>query len=331
MLNRVLVTRVDRLGDFCHTLPALSLLRRSLPEVQIDLLLHPNMMSLAKEFSFSDRLIAFESADMKGKYLAQCDYSHALIFNDHSDVVKQVKNAGVPVIVGQKRGWSQWRYTHRFALKRSKCVKPEWRYCIDHVEAFLNLVSCSPCDIRQRDWDLSNYRFAARKVLADSSLQILVFIHPGSGGSEPSLSEFEFSEIALLLSHKVSRPIKFVVTQGPDESNKARKLNNLLTEQLLPSILLPYDPDLSSFLHTLAAADVMLAGSTGPLHLASLHNAITVGFYTEQKRNLKVRWSTLSDESRRLAFAPPPGKKTGNDMSLISIQQVVDSLATMIN
>jgi ADP-heptose:LPS heptosyltransferase len=48
--------------------------------------------------------------------------------------------------------------------------------------------------------------------------------------------------------------------------------------------------------------DLFIAGSTGPLHVAASLNKKTVGFYPKKKSSTSLRWSTINDETNKLAY-----------------------------
>ena len=325
---RILVTRVDRLGDFCHTLPALSVLRRSLPDARIDLMMSKGLVSLTEEFSFYDGVLGYES--VSPSYLREQQYSHALVLNHHSGVVDLLTSAGIPVIFGQKRGLGQWRYTHKTRLFRSKCTKAEWRYCVDHVESFLAFLNVSPADLIQRDWDMSQYRDANRRRYLSTPDQLLVFVHPGTGGSEPTLCVSQFAELIYWLDEKLRRPKKFLFTYSPEEIYLLSVLENKCVSMGVDYAVVPYKESLSRLLRVLSAADVFISGSTGTLHLASLHNPITAGFYTRGKRNLQTRWSSLSDSDRRLSFTPEGDERPDKPFESICLEAVASKLVAKI-
>jgi len=62
--------------------------------------------------------------------------------------------------------------------------------------------------------------------------------------------------------------------------------------------------------------DVFISGSTGPLHIAGALNCCTAAFYPRRKSSTALRWQTVNDQYRRLAFMPPP-ESDENDMQAI--------------
>jgi ADP-heptose:LPS heptosyltransferase len=63
---------------------------------------------------------------------------------------------------------------------------------------------------------------------------------------------------------------------------------------------------LAAFARRIAMADLFIAGSTGPLHIAGALDVPTAAFYTRRRSATALRWQTLNSPGRRLAFSPPP-------------------------
>lgn len=331
-MQRILIVRVDKLGDFCHTLPAISLLKRSLPNTQIDIITSPLIKDLAKQFNFFNDILVYQKDDPELiDKIKQKKYQATLILHSHKDMAKIVKDAGINYRFGQRRKWFQYLYSHRAPLNRSACLKPEWRYCTDHIEYFLCHFDLPPADITPRLWDISNEKNDWQVFYGKQADEKLIFIHPGSGGSEGSLSLKQFTEIANVLAERCLVKLRFIVTFGPNEESLADNLVSQITELGYTIGKAKPIKDIGEFSRSLVAADMMIAGSTGPLHAASLHNIATVGFYPYQSRNDKIRWQTLSDDWKRLSFSPPKGKATGANLALIDTETAGIEAAKLMN
>ncbi|SHI22714.1 glycosyltransferase family 9 protein [Ferrimonas marina] len=331
-MDRILIIRVDKLGDFCHSLPAFSLLKRSLPDSQIDVIVAPIMEPFAKAMPFIDNVLVYRKEDDNlVETLRERDYQAAIVMHSHKRMAQIVKEAGIPYRLGQRRKWFQYLYTHRAPINRSACLKPEWRYCTDHIEYFLCKNHIPPADIHDRVWQSPDDRGQWQQFYGQAEGERLVFIHPGSGGSEGSLSTQQFAEIADSLVRHTEQRVKFVVTFGPGEESLAQEVVDKIAGLGHTAVKAPPLAAVEEFIRSLAAADMMIAGSTGPLHAASLHNAITVGFYPHKTRDDKIRWQTLSEDVRRLSFSPPQGKETGTQLKLIDAQLVGRKAAQVLH
>ena len=87
---------------------------------------------------------------------------------------------------------------------------------------------------------------------------------------------------------------------------------------------------LADFARSIVAADMFIAGSTGPLHIAGLHNVPTVGFYAGRRSAPKLKWQTLTEPAKRLAFTPPVGRK-GRNMALVDVAHAANEISAFLN
>lgn len=100
-------------------------------------------------------------------------------------------------------------------------------------------------------------------------------MHSGSGGSATNLSLAQYADLIKGLLAEFDCNI--VLTAGPGESEKAYELANLVNDSRV--VIYDKNKGLVDFAHSLACADLFIAGSTGPLHLSSAFNIPTIGFY----------------------------------------------------
>ncbi|MCW8827332.1 MAG: lipopolysaccharide heptosyltransferase family protein, partial [Gammaproteobacteria bacterium] len=135
---------------------------------------------------------------------------------------------------------------------------------------------------------------------------ILIFIHPGSGGSANNLSIEQFARLAHQIAEKLKQKVLFVVTAGPGEEQIAQHLVDKISENDI-AINFKSETGIEGFARILQIADLFISGSTGTLHIAGAMNCKTAGFYPRHRSATPLRWQTLNSPERRLAFTPPDG------------------------
>ncbi|MCK5667388.1 MAG: hypothetical protein KAI17_28065, partial [Thiotrichaceae bacterium] len=78
-----------------------------------------------------------------------------------------------------------------------------------------------------------------------------------------------------------------------------------------------------------AISDLFISGSTGPLHIAGALNIPTVAFYSARRSATALRWQTLNQGNRRLAFMP--GKYTKKSTTLnFDINQCISRICEFL-
>jgi ADP-heptose:LPS heptosyltransferase len=149
----------------------------------------------------------------------------------------------------------------------------------------------------------------------------LVFVHAGTGGSSGSLPTGGFVDLLRTICESTSIRIRILLTYSGQEKSLASKLLDRLEAEGVPAELARPLDDLANFARSLVAADLFIAGSTGPIHLAGLHDIPTVGFYAGRRSRPDIRWQTLTQPAKRLSFTPPIGRRTGRNMALVDTRK----------
>jgi ADP-heptose:LPS heptosyltransferase len=94
------------------------------------------------------------------------------------------------------------------------------------------------------------------------------------------------------------------------------------------AVLYDKNDGLVDFSCSIACADMFIAGSTGPLHIAAAINVPTVGFFPSKRSATPLRWKPINSEGNHIAFCPPKAddKASQEDMTRIEIEQVLVKL-----
>jgi len=332
---RLLVVRNDKLGDFMLAWPALATLKAASPAPHISVLVPSYTAPLARQCPWIDEVV-LDPGDAAPRdeqrqllrHLRAGAFDALLTLFSTPRIGWLGWRAGIPVRVAPATKWAQLFYNRRIAQRRSRSVKPEYAYNRDLADATIGALGLSPGKpVTPPYWpegaarrDTERHRLS--EELALDGERLWLFLHPGSGGSAVNLSPEAYAEFAADIDRRLiaaghSAPT-WVLTAGPGEEACADALAQTLRRQGLTAHRQPARAGLAAFACSLAAADAVIAGSTGPLHVAGCLDLITVGFYPSHRSATPLRWQTCNVEDRRLAFHPPEGADT-IDMSAIDL------------
>ena len=119
-----------------------------------------------------------------------------------------------------------------------------------------------------------------------------------------------------------------MLTAGPGEEQKAAELNSLVQQQGRSCAVYDKNQGLIDFSLAIACADLFIAGSTGPLHIAAAIDVPTVGFFPSKRSATPLRWQPINSANNHIAFCPPQAddKASQEDMARINISSVVNDL-----
>jgi ADP-heptose:LPS heptosyltransferase len=337
-MARILVIRNDKLGDFMLAWPAFSLLKRQYPDAHITALVPAYTRPMAELCPWIDAVMI---DDQRGPVLADAIRLSRLIRTGRFDVsislFSELRTAlalwltRVPVRVGPATKLAQLFLNRRLRQKRSQSAKPEFAYNTDLVRHFITLQGDQPLDPQPPPLlQFNPSEIAALKQAYQQQHNIAddlrhVFIHAGSGGSAINLSLQQFAELAGRINE--AGRFHFVLTAGPDELETAKALSELISP--ISHSVYHSTQGLVAFSKFIATCDLFISGSTGPLHVAGALNVPTAAFYPARRSATPLRWQTLNEASRCIAFSPE--KYTDeNDMQTLDMTACADRIIELL-
>jgi ADP-heptose:LPS heptosyltransferase len=313
---RVLVVRNDRLGDFLLAWPAFALLKASAPATRVVALVPAYTGPLAALCPWIDDTLldpapggGIGSVPELAREFRAWRLDAMIALFSTARVGAAAWWARVPRRLGPATKVAQLFLNRRVLQRRSRSVKPEYEYNLDLVRAYLGELGVEPRPVPPPflafpPEEVAGARtdFCRREGLDPATA--LVLVHPGSGGSAPGLGPFALARFAAGL--RSARGHAIVVTAGPEERAVAEQVAGAVGEAA-PVRVYHSTSGLPAFARFVAAADVFVSNSTGPLHLAGAMDRPTVAFYPRTPVMSGVRWRTLNSPERTLGFAPPKG------------------------
>lgn len=312
--ERLLIARNDRLGDFILALPCFQLLRRRLPEAELIAYIPEYTREIAEMCPAIDRIVIDPKLDRKETIKCVTrewranKFDALLALRSTWDVSIPGWFARIPIRVGPLTNFYSALFTHRVRQKRSRSMKPEWRYNLDLANRLLRLYGIQgDSQIERPVIRLSDDRIRERRQLLRDRYDIdterpIVFVHPGQSGTSNNLSAEQYA--ALIRGLRSARGLSLAITAGPGELELARSVSDLLGD--VEHTVIESTDGLRAFAEMLANADVFVASSTGPLHIAGALDRPTAGFYERRVTRGALRWQTLNSPARLLRFMPPP-------------------------
>ncbi|PAU77387.1 glycosyltransferase family 9 protein [Halomonas salipaludis] len=341
--RRVLVVRNDKLGDFMLAWPALACLKQADAALHVTALVPAYTAPLADACPWIDAVLLDpgDGAPRQAQrelleQLRAARFDALLTLFSTPRIAWLGFRAGIPLRLAPATKWAQLFYNHRLAQRRSRSLRPEYAYNLELAAALLTRLGITPPQVAPPYWPLdAATRDAERKRLATAlDLDLArpwVFLHPGSGGSAVNLDLEQYAHLASAIARHAQASPHWLLTFGPGEQPAAETLRAALGEHGLDAQLVPSRDSLRDFAQGLAAADLLIAGSTGPLHVAGCLNLATVGFYPAKRSSTPLRWQTCNDAERRLAFSPPPGKDSESDMSRIDLNDAALRISALLD
>jgi heptosyltransferase-1 len=333
---RFLVVRLGSLGDIIHTFPAVAALRESFPAAHIVWLTHPRWEFLVQSSGLASEVWAVETRDLSSvrgvlRRLRQNSWRAAI------DYQGLWKSAMLPFLggVGRRIGFS------------SATIR-EFGVPVLYSER----VSTGKAHVAEQNGDLSlggGARSGTAPVtlkvpereqaelcsrLRTQSLDRYIVLSPGGGWRSKCWPAERFGELCRRL-HETSG-LRCVVNAGPDESDLAATL----VRDSGGAAPMVYGGSLGELMALLRGAMCVVAGDTGPLHLAAALGTRTVALFgpTDPARNGPYRSDEpRTSEPKDVVLRAPEvittykrGSEPHPSMLAITVDQVFDAVRLCI-
>lgn len=333
---RILVVRNDKLGDFMLAWPALALLKRSLPQIHLTVLVPAYTQSLAQVCPWVDQVL-LDPQDFKQVNRQYFDVVLTLFSTGR--IGWQVFKGRIPIRFAPATKWAQVFYNHTVVQRRSRSEKPEFIYNLELASALIKFLGHKPAQSLPPYWPMnSDETMALRKQLANllglDAARPWFFLHSGSGGSANNLSIDQYAQLVISMHQQLQQEGRhlpqWVLTCGPGEEASVESLHQRMPDDVA-AVMYRSTDGLVAFAKSIATAQLMVAGSTGPLHIAGALDVPTVGFFPAKRSATPLRWRPCNSEGRTISFSPELDSKELTNMSTIDVNLCAQRIVSWLS
>ena len=288
-MKKILVIRNDRLGDLMLILPALRIIKSSIPDIQIDCLVNESYKDISLlSNDIDDVILDTDSSNI----ISDHKYNYCISFFSTFSIGYKLWKANIKNRYAPATKLAQFFYNKPIQQSRSKSLKSEYEYNNDLARYFLD---DNGYQIIKSDHPFIQLKNQNEK---NNNSKKIIFIHPFTGGSSKTLAADDFIKLCVELDKLC--PYRFILHCDIYDYEKCLIMKNKLSK-LDIDVIKPTNQLVQMF-SNINECDLFIAGSTGPLHVAGSLNKKTVGFYPSKKSSTSLRWSTINAESNKLAY-----------------------------
>jgi heptosyltransferase-3 len=309
MSQTFLVSRTDAIGDVVLTLPVAGQLKQLFPGCRVVLIGRSYTAAVAAACPWVDDFLTLDELERLPP-LEQLDrlrsFAAAAIIHVFPNklLARLAQQAKIPVRIGTRNRLFHWLTCNRLvALSR--------RHSPLH-EAQLNLTLLQPLGYRAtpslptvaelvRLEPVVPLPLHFQQLLASRKPgQLNIILHPRSRGSAREWGLANFGQLARLLhtaGHRVF--VSGTAVEGEELTEWLRENEAYLAHNLTGQLALP------EFIAFITAADGLIAGSTGPLHLAAALGRHALGLYPPIRPMHPGRWAPLGAYAEYMVFDRP--------------------------
>ncbi|HLK96799.1 MAG TPA: glycosyltransferase family 9 protein [Hymenobacter sp.] len=308
-MKTILISRTDAIGDVVLTLPVAGQLKKRFPDCRVVLLGRTYTQPIAAscpwvdDFLNYDDLLQLPTTEQVAFVRAQQAevIVHVL---PNKTIAKLAQLAGIPIRIVTRNRWFHWLTCNRLiALSRRNSLLHEAQLNLALLEPLTpsaglplaeiaELGKLRPVDLLPTDYE--------EILAAKQPGQLNVILHPRSRGSAREWGKKHFGTLARLLSETGHRVfVTGTAAEGEELQAWLAEYGPYLTADLTGRLTLT---QLVSFI---AAADVLVAGSTGPLHIAASLGRHAIGLYPPIRPMHPGRWAPLGPKAEYIVFNKP--------------------------
>ncbi len=293
---RALITRTDALGDVILTTPVYRALKLAKPDCHVAVLCREYTEPILRANPYIDEIITIgkEDPDELANTIHRIEsgnYDLAIALYPSRFVASALKDARIPIRIGSARRFHSWKFTHRINQSRKRNEKSEAQYNLDLLQAIdiMSLDTIPEVVVSEAECEDARNTVKQLGLFQGSALRVgqggFVVLHPGSGGSAIDWPLEQFVRLTEVLH---AQGIATVFTGNAAEG---KMIDSVAKDCSAPIVSLAGKTTLRELAATLALADVVVANSTGPLHLAAAVGVNTVGLFPKSAAMSPVRWA----------------------------------------
>ena len=311
----ILVVRPDRIGDVVLSTPVFEVLKKHYPQSKLTVMVREGVAPLVRGIPFVDQVMIF---DPEGRHSGTRGF-----FNLASEV--RAGNFRIAVVLQ-----SQWKiaaalFKARIKYRVGPLSKPhsfvfynrglrQRRASVEMHETDYNLQLLRKLGIRVGTRSIPTRLYvsdAARELARQWLLEHawnqqkpLVVVHPGMGGSALNWPENHYIDFIRAI---IKEGNQVLVTGGPTEGSILLRIQQELGA-LKERVMFYGGPSAGSIddlAGLLSWSDLVVAPSTGPLHIAVALGKPVVSFYPPIRVQSALRWGPyLPDDSKASVLVP---------------------------
>jgi heptosyltransferase III len=330
MLNkkRILVVRTDRIGDVVLSSPVLTALKSTWPECHTAMLLRPYTAELLQGHPDLDQIILepepLPSALRLARRLRAEHFDIALLLHPTFRLALACRLAGIPVRVGTAfRGYS-FLFNGRIKQHRKNSGRHELDLNLEMAAAIGARLQNIVFRLSLKESEIRLIRQRLLDVGIEPS-QPFVVLHPGSGGSAMDWPPHLFGQLAQQIVSRLHLPV--ILTGNTSERSL---VDNVVAHCDRPLIRLDGQLPIKELAGLLQQAALLVANSTGPLHIARAFSTPVIGLFCPILACSPQRWGPYGKPDSVLLPAVPTCTRCTkkrcahhNCMELISVDQVL--------
>ncbi len=281
-IKKILIIRLDHLGDVVLTIPSINLLRKNYELAQIDLLVGPWCKEIARQIKVINNLFIYTAPwfdRRKNRIFKFFEYlweyvkllkrirknKYDLVIDFRGDIRNALLIAylgGIKYRIGNDRRGGEYLLTH--------CLPDVYKHEVDFNLGLLSLIGIEG---KNPDFTIEipeEVKKSIKKILKQKKIKkndLVVGIHPGANWSFRRWPKECFAELANKLIEQ--KKAKIVIIGGKKEKSLADQVIKMINKKENVVNMIG-KTDLIELMALLENLDFLVGNDSGPIHLAKI-------------------------------------------------------------
>ena len=284
-MTRFLLVRLGALGDVVHAIPVAAALRRTFPDARIDWLVSPKYREFLELVRAVDHPVALEGSLLASiGALRRTKYDVAIDLQGLMKSAALARGSGAGRVIGFSPRFLREPLARLFYTERHEPAGAgmlEAGEAIHVVRANLSLLEPLGVPTAEPEFPIARPESAVARALAERAGGRYVVLNPGAGWPNKRWPAPRFGDLARAVHARYG--LRSVVVWGPGEEDLAHEVVAAAGD----AVELAPPTTIADLVAILGGAVLMVAGDTGPFHLAAALGTPVIGIYgpTRPDRN----------------------------------------------
>ncbi|MFC2062008.1 glycosyltransferase family 9 protein [Elusimicrobiota bacterium] len=284
-IKKILLVRIDRIGDLVLTTPAITAIRKSYPEAEIHLMIKEYTKNLVINNPNINKLVVYK----KEKLLT--NYDLAIAFHPGMTQNYITFKSGARYRLGYSGSGGSFFLTHRLRDDRDTRVRHE-------VESALEFAEAAGCKREDSNIEISvteegeNFAGGFFRENKIENERPVIIIHPGARQEYIRWKKDGFASVADQLIEKNGAQV--ILLEGPGEKDIVEAVASLMKNTPVKARGL----NLTQVVSLIKKSDLFIGNSTGTMHIAAaLKVPVAVIFGSKHPLDNYKEWGPVSNSN----------------------------------
>lgn len=320
-----LISRTDSIGDVVLTLPLCAWIKEQFPKSKILFLGRTYTAPILKRYEAIDEVINWDEIQAKPleeqiSFFKEWKINTCIHVFPNKEVARVIKKAGIQNRIGTSHRlfhWTTCNIRPNFTRKNSNFHESQLNF------ELLRPIGLKELPTKEQLLKWSKF-FHSREVKNELLLEYLkiegkkVILHPKSQGSAVEWPMENYVQLA-----------KELIKEDYTVFFSGTEKEGLSFREYLPThpkiIDLSGKSSLDDFIAFIAQVDVLVACSTGPLHIAAISGKSAIGLYTDLRPMHPGRWAPIGKFAKALTIGNQNNPQL-KDIEKIEVSTVLNEI-----